>query len=167
MAGELWLVRHAMPDVRAAIPAHRWALSDDGRARAAELREVLPHPAHAVASAELKAIETLRAAGFDPVNVDDGLGEVRRDEPHDGDFQARRRGYLDGDDLDGWEHRAAVVERFQEAITRARLCAAGRAVVVGTHGMAMTLWLAHRQHLERPSLLWDTLQLPDVVRIEP
>lgn len=167
MTGELILVRHAMPDIRPKIPAHRWVLSRQGRARAAELADALPADAFAVASTELKAIETLRLAGCGSLRTDDGLGEVRREEPFDDDFAERRRAYLDGDLLDGWEDPAAVVARFQQAVSRARLAAAGLPVVLGTHGMAMTLWLAHRQGLDRPSLLWDTLELPDVVRIEP
>lgn len=166
MAGELWLVRHAMPALDPKVPAHRWRLSDDGRSAAAALRDVLPQPAYAVASAEPKAIETLRAAGYEQVHVDDGLGEVVRDEPYHGDFAERRRAYLD-EGATGWEGHAEVVERFEQALRRARLAAGGLPVVAGTHGMALTLWLAARRRLDRPSLLWETLQTPDVVRIEP
>jgi broad specificity phosphatase PhoE len=155
------LVRHAMPEAVAQVAARDWQLSAQGRAAARSLR--LPADALLVASDEPKAAQTLHeATGGAPVLVDPGFGEVRR--PHEWmpDHRERARAYVDGVQHDGWEPRAAVVARFDAAI--ARHAAPGRTLVVGTHGMAATAWLAARTAIE-PGPFWAALRFPDIVEI--
>lgn len=146
----LLLVRHAMPEAVA-----------QGRAAARSLR--LPADALLVASDEPKAAQTLHeATGGTPVLVDAGFGEVRRPHGWLPDHRERARAYVDGVQHDGWEPRAAVVARFDAAI--ARHATPGRTLVVGTHGMAATAWLAARTAIE-PGPFWAALRFPDIVEI--
>ena len=44
--------------------------------------------------------------------------------------------------------------------------AAGRPLVVASHGMAMTLWLTARIGLDAPGAFWSSLRLPDVLAVD-
>ena len=84
---ELFLVRHAMPEVDPHRSPDSWRLSREGRIAARGLRAELPRPATAVSSPEIKAVETL-AVGIDRpadrIVTDDGFAEVLRPgEPFD------------------------------------------------------------------------------------
>jgi broad specificity phosphatase PhoE len=160
----VWLVRHAMPACEADVPAARWELGAEGRRGAQDLRAVLPAGAVLVASPEPKARQTLEPAGR--VLVDGRFGEVGRDEPYGGDFRARRRAYVSGTGHTGWEPRTAVAARFTAGV-RYWLGEAGRRpLVVGTHGMALTVWLAAMVDLPDPAAFWADLRLPDVVAVD-
>jgi broad specificity phosphatase PhoE len=157
----LYLVRHAMPAFSPDVPPDRWPLDDDGRRAAAAL--VLPPDALLVSSTEPKARQTLEPAG--PVVTDARFDEVRRDEPFHGDYRARRRAYVGGTDHPGWEPRERAVARFAAGVHAWRARAGGRALVVCTHGMVMTLWLASVADLPDPAGFWAGLGLPDVIEI--
>ena len=44
---------------------------------------------------------------------------------------------------------------------------AGQALVVGTHGMALTVWLAGRFRLApNPTSFWSGLEFPDVIVVD-
>lgn len=58
-----------------------------------------------------------------------------------------------------------MAARFDESVRRAVTAAGDRPVVVGTHGMAMTLWLVSVGVVEDPVAFWETLQFPDVVPV--
>lgn len=160
----LLLVRHAMPAADPGVPPQRWRLSAAGVEAAARLR--LPPHAHLVASDEPKAAETVRlAAGVTHVVGDADFAEVRRQEPWDDGYRERRRAYVSGSDHAGWEPRASVAARFDRAI--ARHARPDRPLVVGTHGMAMTCWLASRGLLDGPAGdFWQALAFPDLVDVE-
>jgi 2,3-bisphosphoglycerate-dependent phosphoglycerate mutase len=172
---ELVLVRHAMPAYDESVSPRLWPLAPDGVAAARGL--VLPPGAYLVSSDEVKAWQTLayasRAKVGDPaaldrgpITVDTRFGEVLREgEPWDGPFRELRRSYVDGAEHVGWEPRSAVAARFDEAVTDHLARADGRALVVATHGMAMTIWLAARVDLTDPGAFWAALRFPDVVRI--
>ncbi|MFF5077729.1 histidine phosphatase family protein [Actinoplanes sp. NPDC000266] len=67
---------------------------------------------------------------------------------------------------DGWEPPAEVVARFGAAVERHRTRAAGRPLVVATHGMALTCWLtAHALIAAEPARFWENLRFPDVIEI--
>lgn len=168
---ELVLVRHAMPDARPDIPPHRWSLTDASRREARALKSALPLDlVHYVASEERKAIQTLEElADGEPPVIDPDLGEVRRPFEWSNRFRERARAYLRGIDLDGWEPRERVAARFDAAIERhAAVSRAGeRTLVVGTHGTALTVWLAHRvRHSFDPIGFWEGLRFPDVVFVD-
>jgi broad specificity phosphatase PhoE len=145
----LYLVRHAMPAFGPDTPPERWHLDPAGRRAAATLRHVVPKDAVLVSSREPKARETLEPTGH--VVTDMRFDEVARDEPFDGDFRARRRAY--------------VAARFDAGIMFWRPRADPRPLVVATHGMAMTLWLATVVDLADPAPFWEDLRLPDVVEV--
>jgi hypothetical protein len=46
------------------------------------------------------------------------------------------------------------------------LRAAGRSLVVASHGMAMTLWLTARVGLTSPGEFWASLRFPDAVAVD-
>lgn len=149
-----------MPEVSAEVSPRDWVLSAAGVAAARRLR--LPEGARLVASDERKAVQTLEAAcpGVE-VAVDAGFGEVRRPDEWVDDHRARARAYVEGVRHAGWEAHAEVVARFSAAVRRH---AGGEAVlVIGTHGMAATLWLAAAGRVPDPGVFWAELRFPDVM----
>lgn len=158
----LILVRHAMPEIEPETDPAIWSLSKEGREAAQRL--TMPAGALLVASREPKAIETLAPHG--DVMVDEAFGEVRRVEAFGGAFRQRRMAYVGGVDHADWEPRHVVSRRFSEAVDRARARAAGRPVVIGTHGMAMTVWLTSTGRVEDPVAFWEGLGFPDQVTVE-
>ena len=163
----MYLVRHAMPVVDPTVASHRWQLDDTGRAAADELAAALPDgPLYWVASTEPKAWQTAEhmAAGA-PVHQDPDFGEVRK--PHE--FTARHRhlasAYLSGTIHPHWEDPDTVAARFGAAVSR-HLAAAGPAtVVITTHGIALTTWLARHIDLGDAAGFWRGLTLPDMVAV--
>jgi len=160
----LILVRHAMPAFGPDTPPELWELADEGRRAAELLRDVLPPGAVLVAGTEPKMRQTLEPAGL--VSTDVRFNEVDRDEPFEGDFRARRRGYLEGDPRPGWERHGDVIGRFDAGVQHWLARAAGQPLVVATGGMAMTLWLT-TQGLADPGAFWADLRLPDPFEIRP
>jgi len=158
----LILLRHAMPAYEEFVPPNEWPLSEAGHAAARAL-ELPPNP-YLAASDEPKAWQTLEP--FGPVVRDARFGEVRREnEPWDGPYHELRRAYVDGSDHVGWEARAAVVARFDEAVAEHSVLASGRPLVVASHGMAMTVWLTARTGLPSPGAFWESLRFPDVLAV--
>jgi broad specificity phosphatase PhoE len=155
----LILVRHAMPAYTPDVPAHEWHLAEEGRMAAARLATLLPDNGYLVASSEPKAGQTLEPAGT--VVRDPRFDEVYRTEPWEGDYRERRLAYVDGTDHAGWEPRSAVAGRFDAGIAEHTRAAAGRPLVVASHGMAMTLWLTARGCLHDPAVFWAGLAFPD------
>lgn len=168
----LVLVRHAMPEQVPEVRSERWQLGDAGRASARSLRSSIPETAYLVASDEPKAIQTLQELGDRrEVAIDAGFGEVRR--PYvwlDGyDYRSTARAYVEGVCHDGWEPHAQVAERFAQAVARhAGVAAAtGRTLVIGTHGLAPTVWLTGVvQLLPSPGQFWEDLRFPDVIDVD-
>jgi broad specificity phosphatase PhoE len=160
----LVLVRHATPDFGPQTPPEQWPLAPEGRAAAESLRPVLPPDALLVSSEEPKARQTLEPTG--PVTTDARFNEVRRHEPFDGDFRARRFAYVTGADHPGWEDRAGVAARFSAGITSWQARCGDRPLVVASHGMAMTVWLSAAVGLHDPGAFWLDLRLPDVFTVD-
>jgi broad specificity phosphatase PhoE len=164
------LVRHALPDVRPDVPAEHWELAESGREAARALAGAVPGPCHYVASDELKAMQTMQEmSGGEAVVPEPGFREVRR--PHrwaDG-YREKARAYIEGVRHDGWEGHVEAISRFEEAMFRHGLIAAARqrTLVVGTHGLAPTVWLASRLPLEPTAAdFWAGLRFPDVIRVD-
>ncbi len=154
-----------MPAYDRDVPAHEWPLSPDGLAAARRLTRQLPRDAWLAASDEPKAWQTLEPAG--EVARDARFGEVRREgEPWDGPFRELRRAYVDGADHAGWEPRVDVTARFDAGVEDYLVRAAGRPLVVASHGMAMTLWLTARVGLTAPGEFWASLRFPDAVVVD-
>jgi len=113
----------------------------------------------------------LLLAGHSSVAVtqDSRFDEVRREEPFDDGFKARRRAWVEGR-LDvrhsGWESPQDAAERFEVAVREHS--ADAECLVVGTHGMVLTAWLVHaRQQLEASDAgsFWERMTFPDIVRV--
>jgi len=154
-----------MPAVRPEARPEHWELDDAGRRGAETLRQVIPQGALLISSEEPKARQTLEPSGN--VLTDARFNEVSRDEPYDGDFRARRRSYITGTNHPGWEPRRQVTARFGTAIEFWVSIAAGRPLIVATHGMAMTLWLTTAANLADPAAFWADLRLPDLFEVNP
>jgi broad specificity phosphatase PhoE len=160
----LFLVRHAMPAFGPDAPPAAWELSGEGWCSAAGLRLVLPADAVLVSSREPKARQTLEPVGA--VWTDGRFNEVERDEPYDGDFRARRRAYVTGTDHAGWEPRGEVVARFTAGVRFWSAQTGGRPLVIASHGMAMTVWLAAMVGVADAGTFWADLRLPDVFTVD-
>ena len=160
----LMLLRHARPDPVQAVAPRDWQLSADGRLAARALRGRLPAGALLVASDEPKALETVReASGGAAVLADPGFGEVNRPTEWVSDHRARARAYVEGARHEGWEPREEVATRFEAAVRRH--AGAGRRLVIGTHGMAATVWLATRTAID-PGPYWEGLLFPDLIGVD-
>ncbi|MEU4425729.1 hypothetical protein AB0F81_34330 [Actinoplanes sp. NPDC024001] len=166
------IVRHAMPAVDPEVPADRWPLAWDSRVAARLLRLHVSHPAYYVSSTELKAAQTMQEiAGAQRVLTDAGLAEVHR--PHvwfsDDGYREAALAYAGGSCPSGWEPQAAVIARFDAAVVRhaAAAAAQGRTLIIGTHGLAPTVWMASRYRLDPdPASFWAQLRFPDIVEID-
>lgn len=152
-----------MPVVDPATDPSSWELDDGSRAAAAAL--VLPAGPHVfAASTEVKAVDTLWQLTTGPVVTDARFCEVARPRSPDGDtHRALAAAYLAGAVHAGWEPREAVVKRFSDGV--AAHLAEGAHLVVGTHGMALTVWLAAVTGLGDPVAYWRGLAFPDVVSV--
>lgn len=161
----MFLVRHAMPEVDPAVPPEAWRLGADGVAAARALD--LPPDAYLVASTESKAAETLRAAvPGGHVGQDAGFDEVRRPHEWRDDHQERAHAYVQGALHPGWEPQSEVAARFTAAVARHAARAGAHPLVVGTHGMALTTWLADRRLIAgAPGAFWAGLAFPDIVTV--
>lgn len=97
-----------------------------------------------------------------------GLREVRRPAGWSGNYRALARAYTAGALPDGWEPQAAVTARFEHAVSgHARIAAAReQSLIAGTHGLALTVWLASRMPLTPdPAAFWAALQFPDLIEV--
>src|SRR4051794_37275483 len=117
------LVRHGEPQASPAAAPQQWPLSAAGRSAATRLMGLLPATGRWVTSTEVKAYETLLCARSDEavsITQDARFDEVRRVEPFDDAFRARRRAWVEGR-LDlrhaDWKTPLEAAARFDEAIT--------------------------------------------------
>ncbi|MGH8876112.1 MAG: histidine phosphatase family protein [Stackebrandtia sp.] len=149
-----------------AVPPWRWRLDDDARELAANLADELPAAITLVASTEVKAQQTAAAIARRrrvAVAVDAGFDEVRRPRGFDPRHRDTAASYLDGATLPSWEARGEVAARFGAAVDRHRRT--DSALVVVSHGMAMSLWAAHVQTRQDVVAAWRGLRFPDVVAV--
>jgi broad specificity phosphatase PhoE len=116
--------------------------------------------AHLAASDEPKAWQTLEGAG--EVTRDARFGEVQREGDSWDGSRELHRAYVDGAEHPGWEPRLEVAARFEAAVENHVARAAGRPLVVASHGMVMTA----RIGLAAPGLFWADLRLPDVIVVD-
>ena len=166
------LVRHAEPRTSPNADPARWPLSEAGRSAAARLAAHLPATGRWVTSTEVKAYETLWCARSDEtlrVAQDARFDEVRRVEPFDADFRARRRAWVEGrpDQRHAdWESPHAAAARFDEAV--AEHSEGESTLVIGTHGMVLTAWLVHARGAVAQGgagAFWAALAFPDVFEV--
>ncbi len=160
-------VRHAMPAVEEGGDSTRWHLAEATRTHTtawAERLEVGDGIRALVTSTEPKAVETAEAIAVRwPAAVvhDPRLREARRPWIGTG-YRALAHRYLRGEEHEGWERHADVEDRMARAVGDASEAAAGGAVVVVTHGLALSLHLGQRlgAQFDRESF-WSRLAFPD------
>lgn len=170
----LILAKHAMPELRADLPAARWHLSPDGIAGAKRLAERLRayEPSVIVSSTEPKALETAaivsEALGMQfesPV----GLHEHERPDPgllEQPEFERRVAQLFarPSEIVFGAESANDALHRFASAVDRAIADDRGTIVVI-SHGTVISLFVAARAHADGHAL-WQTLGLPSYVVFE-
>lgn len=167
MAG-LLVVRHAEPRVDGEAPAAEWPLTERGRERASALAHTLAARLEITevwSSPERKARETaaLAVPGVTAA-VWNELVEVGRPWYPTGDkHEAATSEYLTGRDLAGWEPHAEVLHRLQ---TIERALPLTGCVVVVSHGVLLTTWLARAIGLEEPARFWRDMLLPDAWAVD-
>lgn len=166
------LVKHAVPDIDPAVPAHRWRLSEEGRRRAEDLGRVLKayRPGAVASSVEPKARETAEIAARSlglPCLAWPGLHEHRRAgtgfltrerfEAAVADFFARPAVQVMGE-----ETADAAHTRFRDALEALLSAHPANNLAVVTHGTVITLFVSRALGLE-PYPLWRRLGLPSLV----
>jgi hypothetical protein len=65
-----------------------------------------------------------------------------------------------------WEPHAELAARFAAGVRHWRTVAGDRPLVVASHGMAMTIWLAAAATLANPGAFWAALRFPDLLAVD-
>ncbi|MFQ5398626.1 MAG: histidine phosphatase family protein [Anaerolineae bacterium] len=176
--GKLILIRHSAVELEPGVPAHRWRLSMDGRARCLLMAPALAafKPDLIVTSHEPKAIETGRilagVLGL-PCEAADGLHEHdRRGTPFfekQEAFAAAVAAFFAQPDqlLFGRETAVQAGARFVNAVTRLTAQYPEKKVAVVAHGTVITLFLASFNAFIDPFELWCSLTLPCFFVVSP
>lgn len=149
------------------VPPEAWKLGPEGRMAAAALAgwlRLTDPPALVVTSPEPKAAETAAplAERFQvPLVLDERLREVGRPWIGEG-YRLVARRYLRGEEPAGWEDRAAVAKRVNEAVADAHAHVDDAPVAVVGHGLSLALHVASKM----PSgflagQFWSRLAFPD------
>ncbi|MFV2088598.1 histidine phosphatase family protein [Micromonospora sp. LOL_021] len=143
----LLLIRHAKTIQDPAVPAERWALDPEGidQTRALAGDRDWNRLRHWYSSSELKAVATARALTDNSIATDHGLVELRRggwSEKYD-DLVRRLFQERHTAPAPGWESANAALGRFDAALRAIAARHRGEDVVVVSHGLVISLWLAH------------------------
>lgn len=167
MVGVL-VVRHAEALADGEAPAARWPLTGCGRERASALARTLAARSGITevwSSPECKARETAALAVPQMTAVvRNELAEVGRPRyPNAEEHRAATCEHLSGRDAAGWGPRAEVLHRLQR--TERALPLTGCVVVV-SHGVLLTTWLAHAAGLEEAARLWREILLPEARAVD-
>jgi broad specificity phosphatase PhoE len=160
-------VRHAMAVPDESVHPTEWVLDAEGRASAASLADRLEVAAGIgalVSSTEPKALATAEEIGRRwgvEVVTDPRLREAVRPWVGPG-YRAVVHRYLRGEVPEGWEPHLDVANRTAAAVGAARRVAAGRPVVVVSHGLALSLHLGDQLGPDfEPEQFWSSLAFPD------
>jgi broad specificity phosphatase PhoE len=166
-ASPITYVRHAMAVPAEGVHPTSWHLDAAGRsdaARMAERLQVAPEIGCLVSSTEPKALQTaeeIAARWGTEAVADDRLREAVRPWIGPG-YRAVAHRYLRGELPEGWEPHTEVEARVAASVAAAVEVAAGRPVVVVSHGLALALHLSDRlgRDFDRESF-WSSLAFPD------
>jgi broad specificity phosphatase PhoE len=164
---QLFLIRHASPQIQPDVPAREWQLSERGIEEAQALAKVAPSwEVRAVCtSSEPKAQSTgliiADALGLF-VRVVDGFGELRMPAwiGNADEFNEAVRAIIeDGAEAPrGAESAAQAAARFADGV---ELVAQGEfPAAIVSHGRVLTSWLAQAIGLEDPFETWRTMPMP-------
>lgn len=163
------LVRHSVPEIEPARPAHEWRLSADGRARCERLaRQVAAYePELLLSSPEPKALETAELIaprlGL-AVKVENDIREHERRTlpflPRSEFLRLMREFFARPDEVVvGEESASAARARFASVVD-----SIDRPAVAVTHGTVIALYVAASDE-DGGFAFWKTLALPDAVHV--
>lgn len=173
----LVLIRHAQPDVQPEVPAHRWALSPEGRAQSAQLAERLAplNIARIVTSVERKALETGQIVAERLGVVWSEAGDLHEHERDVSDYFDSREAFLDHVRrlfaepqalVFGRETGAAAADRFARAVEVVMGNGpAMQSTAIVTHGTVLALYYA-RITGQDPYPFWSELGFPGYIVID-
>jgi broad specificity phosphatase PhoE len=173
--GGVILVRHAMPEVVPGVSSTLWQLGERSLEDCVLLAHALPAPLAPVVlrSPQPKVRQTAAVLalrlGLDFAG-DARLREVEQGAGRVDDYRSLAAGYLERGavgEAAGWEPPGQVITRFGEAVKAALEHNQGVPgdVLVVTHGLAMSLWLAAQSKID-PVPFWKALTFPDAWRLD-
>jgi broad specificity phosphatase PhoE len=165
----LILIKHSLPQIEPDVPAHRWQLSDEGRARCKPLADALAPYAPSVifCSREPKARETARVVA-DQLAIEchsaDSLHEHDRSNvpllPQLEFERLVRRLFQNPNQLVfGRETAQQALQRFSQAVDHVLQTSQGTCAAIVSHGTVISLLAGERTGCE-PFDLWRQLELP-------
>jgi broad specificity phosphatase PhoE len=172
---QIILVKHSLPEIKKDLPAREWSLSEQGKARAERLADILKlHPLDFLAaSKEPKAVETARIiaarCGVD-LRMLEGLHEHERSSvPHLSklEFETAVRKFFERPDtlVFGDETANQAHERFSDAMYSILSENTNRKIAIVTHGTVISLYVSR---LTGPPgfEIWSQLELPGFVVLD-
>lgn len=169
------LIRHAMPQVQPGVSSTLWELGESALEDCVLLAHALqPDLAPVVFTSHQPKVKQTAGVlalrrGLDVVE-DERLREVEQGICWVDDYRALAASYLERGNIGAatdWEPRELVVERFGTAVAAAVTANQGSEgdILVVTHGLAMSLWLASRATID-PVPFWRALTFPDAWKLD-
>jgi broad specificity phosphatase PhoE len=167
---KLILIKHSAPEIMPNVPAHQWALSDDGRHRCLVLAESLAvhQPEVVITSVEAKAAATGRIVADQlniPFETADNLHEHQRSFVNN---QEHFRAQIDQffaqptKRVFGMESADEAYQRFANSINRVIDQHLAQTIAIVAHGTVITLFVARSNGIA-PLPFWERLDLPSFV----
>ena len=171
----LFLIRHANVVRDAAIPSHKWRLSENGRSRTKKLATLFTnHPTRLVTSMEAKAIETgqiLADVWGIPCTSAPNLHEHdRRGFPYVNDqteFENTIKQFFARPDelIFGNETAVQALVRFRTAVISQIEAYPTDTLGIVSHGTVMTLLATDSNAILNPFVFWQRLLMPDIYQL--
>lgn len=169
----LYLVRHAHTQ-QTVLPVETWPLSEQGLRQAHQLAE-LPFWAEVqliCTSLEPKAQQTAQIVAERhrlPIEPVFDLRELRRTGERVADYDAAVREVLENlfKSCHGWEPAGEAQTRIMIAIERLLMLHEGVTLAVVSHGLALTLYLAHLAGTPPSFDAWKTLPFAGAIQVDP
>jgi len=162
-------VRHAQAVVGPGVPPERWRLSAQGVAATRTLVEerVWTGVVNIHHSPQPKTAETARIiAGLigAPLTAEPELAELAMDAGFldDQSFRDRVGAYLDGGDDPAFEPYAAALRRITACVARLLAAAAGRDLIIVSHGRIITVLFSGLAGERLGRAAWASIGRPDV-----
>jgi len=173
MSNTLYLIRHAHSQ-QTALPAETWPLSDLGLRQAQRLAEqpFWQDVDIICTSVEPKAIQTAQfvAERHDlPVEPSFDLRELRRPGGPVGDYESVVRQVLENPtrSVNGWEPAGEAQTRIMTAVERLLMLHESETLAVVSHGLALTLYLAHLADATPTLDLWHSISFALAIQVDP
>lgn len=175
MNRQLILVRHSLPEIKKDLPAHEWKLSEEGKARAGRLADVLKSRGFDLlaTSYEPKAIETARIVaakcGVDFHLTADLHEHERSTTPYlsTPEFEAAIHEFFEKPDrlIFGDETANQAHERFSGAVYSILSENDTRKIVIVAHGTVISLFVSRL--IGQPGFtIWAGLGLPGFIVLD-